>query len=114
MIEHLEKWIYVNDIKNEKLVEIAYKIEKENLEPIIFTRKWEILYYFWKLVNWKIKLEDFYMFNDTFFNKKTYKYKLSNWVDAIDYVKNNHKKNKIYIIDDLFQTDIDLENVYFL
>lgn len=114
MIEHLEKWIYVNDVKNKKLVEIAYKIEKENIEPIIFTRKWEILYYFWKLINGKIKLEDFYMFNDTFFNKKTYKYKLSNWVDAIDYVKNNHKKNKIYVIDDLFQTDIDLENVYFL
>jgi len=114
MLEHLEKWMYVNDIKDEKLLEIAKIIETENKEPIIFTRKGEILYYFWKLVNWKIKLEDFYMFNDTFFSKKTYTYKLSNWADAIEYVKFNNKKNKIYIIDSLFETKLDFDNVYYI
>jgi hypothetical protein len=39
MLEHLEKWMYVNDIKDEKLLELAKIIEKENKEPVIFTKK---------------------------------------------------------------------------
>jgi len=114
MIEHLKKWMYVNDIDNEKLIFIAQKIELENLKPVIFTTKAEILYYFWQLVNDRISIEDFYMFNDTFFKKKSYKYKISNWVDAIEYVKNAYKKWNIYILDDLFETKIEKENVYFI
>jgi hypothetical protein len=54
------------------------------------------------------------MFNDTFFSKKTYDYKLLNWVDAIEYIKLNNKKNKIYIIDGLFETKLDFDNVYYI
>jgi hypothetical protein len=114
MIEHLEKWMYVNDIKNEKLLLVAKIIEQTKQEPIIFTSKWEILYYFWLLVKWKMKVEDFYMFKDTFFNKKPYKYKIYNWFDALDYIKFNYKKNKIYILDNLFETNLRKENVYFI
>jgi hypothetical protein len=39
MIEHLEKWMYVNDIKNEKLLLVAKIIEQTKQEPIIFTSK---------------------------------------------------------------------------
>ena len=115
MIEHLEKWMNLNDIKNNKLLEIAKKIEKENVEPVIFTKKWEILYYFWKLINNKIKLEEFYFFNDIYFpDKKIYKYRLNNWKDALDYIKINYKKNKIYVLDSLFEEKVDMKNVYFV
>ncbi len=115
MIKNLEKWMYINDIQNDKLLKVAKIIEKDNKEPVIFTAKGEILYYFWKLINWKIKLEDFFQFNDMYFDKKLYKYKLSNGVDALEYVKNWKKSNKkIYILDNLFEQKIDEENVYFI
>ena len=114
MVEYLEKWMYINDIKNPKLLAIAQIIETTKNEPIIFTAKWEILYYFWLLVKWKMKEEDFYMFGDTFFNKKTYKYKILNSQDAIWYIKTNYKKNKIYVIDDLFEQNLWYDNVYYI
>lgn len=115
MIENLEKWMYINDIQNDKLLEVGKIVEKDNKEPVIFTAKGEILYYFWKLINWKIKLEDFFQFNDVYFDKKLYKYKLSNGVDALEYIKNWKKSNKkIYILDNLFEQKIDDENIYFI
>ncbi len=115
MIESLEKWMYINDIQNDKLLEVGKIVEKDNKEPVVFTAKSEILYYFWKLINWKIKLEDFFQFNDVYFDKKLYKYKLSNGVDALEYIKNWKKSNKkIYILDNLFEQKIDDENIYFI
>jgi len=105
----------LNNVNNDELVKIAEKIEKENMEPVIFTKKWEILYYFWKLINNKLSIEEFYMFNDVFFKeKKLYKYKIKNWKDALEYLKYNYKKNKIYVLDNLFEEKIDIENVYFV
>jgi len=114
MLEKLEKWMYLNDIKNEKLLLVAKIIDETNYEPIIFTKKWEILYYFWKLKNEKIKEENFYMFLDTLFKWKTYKYKLTNGKDALEYIKTNYKKNKLYILDDLFEEDFDKKNIYYI
>jgi hypothetical protein len=39
MVEYLEKWMYINDIKNPKLLAIAQIIETTKNEPIIFTAK---------------------------------------------------------------------------
>lgn len=115
MIDNLEKWMYINDVQNYKLLEVAKIIEKENKEPVIFSAKGEILYYFYKLVNWKLKIEDFFQFNDIYFNKKTYEYKLTNGVDALEYIRNWKKSNKkIYILDDLFEQDVSEENIYFI
>ena len=114
MLENLKKWIYVNDVKNEKLLLVGKIIEETNLEPVIFTRKGEILYYFWKLINGKISLEQFFMFNDTFFSAKIYNFKVKNGFDALGYVKIAWKENKIYILDDLFETDLGKDNVYFV
>ena len=115
MIENLEKWMYINDIQNDKLLQVAKIIEKKNKEPVIFTARWEILYYFYKLVNWKIKLKDFFQFNDVYFDKKLYNYKLTNGVDAMEYIMTWKKSNKkIYILDDLFYQDVDQDNIYFI
>jgi len=115
MIENLQKWMYINDVQNDKLLEVAKIIEQENKEPVIFTAKGEILYYFYKLINWKIKIEDFFQFNDIYFNKKLYNYKFLNWVDAVEYIKNWKKSNKkIYVLDSLFLQDLVEENVYFI
>jgi hypothetical protein len=51
MIENLQKWMYINDIQNDKLLEVGKIIERENKEPVVFTAKGEILYYFYKLIN---------------------------------------------------------------
>jgi len=115
MIDNFKKWMYINDIQNDKLLQIAKIIEKEKKEPVIFTIKWEVLYYFYKLVKWLIKLEDFFQFNDIYFNKKIYKYKVLNWVDALNYIKNWKKsQNKIYILDDLFLQNTKEKNIYFI
>lgn len=115
MIEHLKSWCYVNNVDSKDILKIWEIIEKEKKEPIIFTKKWEILYYFYKLVKWKIKLEDFFLYNDIYFKNKLYTYKLLNWFDAISYLKNiDLDEQKIYIVDSLFKTDLKWENIYFI
>ena len=111
-IEYLKKRMYINDIKNEKLIKIAEKIEETGYKPEIFTSKWEVLYYFWQLVKWKMKSEDFVMFLDTIFNKKKYQYPVKNWYDGVVYFKNldnRYKKNKIFVFDEIYEPL--LENV---
>ena len=118
-IELLKKWMYVNDIKNENLVEVAEQIERTWYKPEIFTSKWEVLYYFWQLVKNKIKPEDFVMFLDTVFNKKPYNWTVKNWYDAVIYFRNldnKFKKNKIFVFDSLYKDLLEKvdENVFFI
>ena len=106
MVDYLKKWMYVNDVKNENLIKIGEIILKENKKPEIFTSQAEVLYYFWLLVNWKIKLETFFLFPDVDFSIKSYQYSLKNSFDAVYYVANlpnSLKDKRVFVFDKLYQ-----------
>ena len=114
MLEYLKKWMYVNDVENENLLKIAEIIEKDKKKPEIFTSQAEVLYYFWLLVNWRLAVEDFLAFGDTYFSKKPYEYPVKNGFDAIYYVKNlpaRLKKDRIFVFDKLYEELVKKENL---
>ena len=114
MIEYLKKWMYVNDVENENLLKIAEIIEKDKKKPEIFSSQAEILYYFWLLSNWELSVEEFLMFNDTFFSKGTYEHLVKSGFDAVYYVKNlsvDSKEGKIFIFDKLYEELIKKEKL---
>jgi len=117
-IRYLKKRMYVNDISNDELLKVAEKIEETGYKPEIFTFKWEVLYYFWQLVKDKIKPEDFVMFLDTIFSKKSYTWPVKNGYDGIFYYKNldsRYKKNKIFVFDKIYENiGIKGDNVFFI
>jgi len=106
--------MYVNDVENDNLLKVAKIIEQTQKKPEIFTSQAEILYYFWLLIRGKLSVEDFLMFNDTYFSKKAYEYPVKNWFDAVYYVKYlpaRFKKDKLFIFDKLYSSLIEKEEL---
>jgi len=115
-IDFLKKWMYINSVCNDKLLQVWEIILRYNKKPVIFTRKWEVLHWFYKLTQDQIKEEDFFLFNDISFDKGSYNYIVTDILDIIWYIKNIWKKNnEIFVIDDLFEGLIPTnENIYFV
>lgn len=113
MIENLEKWMYINEIENPIMIKIGKKlIENPSLKPIIFTQKWGILHYFWKLINDEISLEEFfYVWDSTGTLNSMVEYMYNSNVDALAYLKmkleldKNYAKGKIFILDKSLETE---------
>lgn len=107
MLNYLRKRMYINNMENENLLEVGKIILEENKKPEIFTSRAEILYYFWLLINWKIKPETFFLFPDVNFSVKQYQYSLKNPFDAVYYVINlsdSFKSKKVFVFDKLYQS----------
>lgn len=104
MLEHLEKWMYINDIYNENLKKIAEYIEKTNKKPIILTSKAFILEYFYLLLNDKISVEDFYMFWDVYKDYECERFFIKNPYDAFFYLKNKNWIGDFVVFDEIFRS----------
>ncbi len=113
MIENLEKWMYINWIKNPAILEIGAEIIKNpSLKPKVFTQKWGILYYFAKLINEEISLEDFYyVWDSTGTLNSMVEHMYSSNIDAITYIQTkieldeNYGENNIFILDKSLETE---------
>ena len=116
MLEHLEKWMYINDIENEKLKEASKIIEKDNIEPIILSSKAYILKHFYDLINDKITMEDFYTIWDTYSNIDTnIESFIKNPYDFLNYIENEEESNqKLYIIDNIFSWNSKRKDIFYI
>lgn len=115
MIEHLEKWMYINSIENEKLKQAWKLIIETNKEPIILSSRAYILKYFYKLINGKISIEDFYMIWDINTNIDT---KIDNFInnpyDFLEYIKNEKESDTLYIIDNIFSWSLKRKDIFYI
>lgn len=115
MIEHLEKRMYVNSIENENFLELARKIESENLEPIVLSSNWYIFKNFYKLLKKEISLEEFYMTWDL---DSEVDLKLSffrNPYDALEYLKlQSPSKEKVYVFDKIFKSSSNRADIFYI
>jgi len=115
MIEHLEKWIYINSIENEKLKQAWQLILETNMEPIILSSKAYILKHFYELINDKISLEDFYMTWDIHSNLDTkIETFIKNPYDFFEYIKDGKEADKLYIIDDIFKWHLERKDIFYI
>ncbi len=116
MIEHLEKWMYINSIEDKKFKEAWEIIVKDNIEPVILSWKAYILKHFYDLVNSKISIEDFYMIWDVYSNIDT---KIESFIknpyDFLEYIrKEEESTNKLYIIDNIFEWNLKRKDIFYI
>lgn len=110
VLDHLKKWIHINDVKNDNiLVAGEYILDNADLTPFVFTQKWAILEEFWKLAHKKISEEDFYYFWDSFGKANPLVSLVYSGIDAMGYIKTKIQLNpdwpneKIIILDELLK-----------
>lgn len=116
MIEHLEKWMYINSIEDKKLLKAWEIIVKHNIEPVILSWKAYILKHFYNLIHNKITIEDFYMIWDLYSNIDT---KIESFIknpyDFLEYIKNEEESNdRLYIIDDIFSWKLERKDIFYI
>ena len=115
MIKHLEKWMYINSIDNEKLKQAWKLIIEKNLEPVILSSKAYILKYFYDLVKNKITVEDFYIVWDVYSDINTeLDIFIKNPYDFFEYIKKQKPSNKLYIVDNIFNWFSDRKDIFYI
>jgi len=115
MIKHLEKWMYINSIENEKLKQAWQIIIERNIEPVILSSKGYILKHFYDLINNKISLENFYMIWNTYSNIDTnLETFIKNPYDFFEYIECEKEADKFYIIDDMFEEHLNIKDIFYI
>jgi len=115
MIEYLKKWLYINNIEDEKFIEIWTIIVEKNKKPIVLSAKAYVFNHFYDLIKNNISLEDFYMLWDIDSNIDTkIDIFIQNPYDFFDYIKNEKETDKIYIIDSIFKNYLKRDDIFYV